>query len=145
MRFRPRGVSLDPRLAQPRRRPARSCADGLASGGRRSRRMSFTDVPAGKIAAIVTSLEMFARPPARPERSGNDFMLEHVVRPDLAWFRRLFRRVGENWIWVSRLKLPDDGLAAIIHDPAVEVWVLRSGAAEAGCSNWTSGTPTNAN
>ena len=94
--------------------------------------MSFTDVPAGKIAAIVTSLEMFARPPARPERSGNDFVLEHAVRPDLAWFRGLFRRVGENWIWVSRLKLPDDGLASIIHDPAVEVWVLKSGAAEAG-------------
>ena len=28
------GVSGDPRLAQPRRRPARPCADGLAPGGR---------------------------------------------------------------------------------------------------------------
>jgi GNAT superfamily N-acetyltransferase len=94
--------------------------------------MSFTDVPAGKLAAIVTSLEMFARPPARPERTGIDFVLEHVVRPDLAWFRALFRRVGENWIWVSRLELPDAALAAIIHDPAVEVFVLKSGATEAG-------------
>src|SRR5204862_8254120 len=102
-RFRPRGVPLDPRLAQPRRRPARACADGLASGRHRSRRMSFTDVPAGKLAAIVTSLEMFARPPARPERSDNDFVREHVARPHLAWFRGLLRRVGESWIWVSRL------------------------------------------
>jgi GNAT superfamily N-acetyltransferase len=94
--------------------------------------MSFTDVPAGKIAAIVTSLEMLARPPARPERAGNDFALEHVARPDLAWFRTLFRRVGESWIWVSRLKMPDAALSAIIHDPAVEVFVLKSGAAEAG-------------
>jgi GNAT superfamily N-acetyltransferase len=94
--------------------------------------MSFSDIPAGRIAAIVTSLEMFARPPARPERTDNDFVLEHVVRPDLAWFRNLFRRVGESWLWVSRLQLPDAELAAIIHDPAVEVFVLKSGMAEAG-------------
>ena len=50
------GISRDPRLAQPRRRSAGPCADGLASGDRRGRRMSFIDVPAGKIAAIVTSL-----------------------------------------------------------------------------------------
>jgi GNAT superfamily N-acetyltransferase len=94
--------------------------------------MSFTEVPAGKLAAIVTSLEMFARPPARPERSDNDFLLEQVIRPDLAWFRELFRRVGEKWIWVSRLRMSDTDLAAIIRDPSVEVFVLRSGAAEAG-------------
>jgi GNAT superfamily N-acetyltransferase len=94
--------------------------------------MSFTDVPAGKVAAIVTSLEMFARPPARPERNDGDFALEHLARPDLAWFRALFRKVGEPWIWVSRLKMSDAELAAIIHDPAIEVFVLKSGAAEAG-------------
>jgi GNAT superfamily N-acetyltransferase len=94
--------------------------------------MSFTDVPAGKIAAIVTSLEMRARPPARPERADIDFTLPHVTQPDLAWFRTLFRRIGEPWIWVSRLRMPDAELAAIIHDPAVEVHVLKSGATEAG-------------
>jgi GNAT superfamily N-acetyltransferase len=94
--------------------------------------MSFTDVPAGKLAAIVTSLEMFAPPAARPGPPNGGLSLQHVAKPDLAWFRALFRRVGEDWIWVSRLKMADAELAAIIHDPAVEVHVLKSGATEAG-------------
>jgi GNAT superfamily N-acetyltransferase len=94
--------------------------------------MSYTDVPAGKIAAVVTSLEMTARPAPRPEQPNSGLSLHHVAKPDLAWFRGLFRRVGENWIWFSRLKMPDAELAAIIHDPAVEVSVLKSGEQEAG-------------
>lgn len=92
----------------------------------------FLDVPAGKIAAVVTSLEMHARPALRPERPGADLTLQHVSKPDLAWFRNLFRLVGENWIWFARLQMDDAALAAIIHDPQIEVHVLRSGAEEAG-------------
>jgi GNAT superfamily N-acetyltransferase len=94
--------------------------------------MSFTDVPAGKIAAVVTSLQMFERPPLRPEPPRPDLALAHVAQAELGWFRTLFRRVGENWLWFSRLTIPDAALAAIIHDPRVEVYVLRSGATEAG-------------
>jgi GNAT superfamily N-acetyltransferase len=94
--------------------------------------MSFQDVPAGKIAAVVTSLQMFARPPARPDRPDPSLALTHVQTPDLAWYRALFRRVGENWIWFSRLRMPDAELAAIVHDPKIEVHVLKSGDTEAG-------------
>jgi GNAT superfamily N-acetyltransferase len=94
--------------------------------------MSFADVPAGKIAAIVTSLQMFERPPLRAERADLGLALERVQRPDLAWFRNLFRKVGEDWIWFSRLAMTDAALSAIIHDPQVEVHVLKSGADEAG-------------
>lgn len=94
--------------------------------------MSLSDVPAGKIAAVVTSLEMLARPPLRPERDGLALTLERVPRPDLAWFRTLFRKVGEDWIWFSRLTMPDDELAAIIHDPKIEVSVLKSGTEDVG-------------
>jgi len=94
--------------------------------------MSFQDVPAGKIAAVVTHLQMFERPVARREFDGNPFTLARVEMPDIAWYRALFRRVGENWIWFSRLRMPDAELAAIIHDPKIEVYVLKSGATEAG-------------
>jgi GNAT superfamily N-acetyltransferase len=94
--------------------------------------MSFSDVPAGKIAAVVTSLEMFQRPAPRPERDDVAFTLQRVPYPELAWFRKLFRGVGENWIWFSRLTMPDAELAAIVHDPLVEVYVLKSGGDEAG-------------
>jgi GNAT superfamily N-acetyltransferase len=75
---------------------------------------------------------MFQRPPPRPERDDVAFALQRVPHPDLAWFRKLFRSVGENWIWFSRLTMPDAELAAIVHDPLVEVYVLKSGADEAG-------------
>ena len=93
---------------------------------------SFLDVPAGKIAAVVTSLEMHARPALRAERSDAKLTLHHVAKPDLAWFRNLFRLVGEDWIWFSRLQMDDAALAAIIHDPQIEIHLLKSGADEAG-------------
>ena len=94
--------------------------------------MSFADVPAGKLAAVVTSLEMRERPALRPESSQGGSVLRHVTTPDLAWFRDLFRRVGEPWLWSSRLAMDDAALAAIIHDPSVEVHVPMAGAQEAG-------------
>jgi GNAT superfamily N-acetyltransferase len=94
--------------------------------------MSHSDVPAGKIAAIVTSLEMFARPPARPERSDLRLSLRHVERPALDWFRALYRRVGEDWLWYTRLAMSDAALAAIIHNPRVEVYGLDAAGDEAG-------------
>ena len=44
--------------------------------------------------------------------------------PGLDWFRDLYRRVGEEWLWFSRLQMSDAELAAIIHSPLVEVYAL---------------------
>lgn len=93
----------------------------------------FLDIPAGQIAAVVTTLEMRDLPP--PDRAAldrADLGLRRVERPDLAWYRALFRAVGERWLWFSRLRLPDDALAAILHDPAVEVYALQSQGQEIG-------------
>ena len=94
--------------------------------------VQLTDVPAGKIAAIVTSLEMFAAAPLRPEPPGLALTLARVERPDLFWFRDLFRRVGDDWLWFSRRAMSDDALRAIIHDPKVEIYLLKAGDEEAG-------------
>ena len=94
--------------------------------------VQLTDVPAGKIAAIVTSLEMLAAAPLRPERPELALTLARVEPPDLSWFRDLFRRVGEDWLWFSRRAMSDDALRAIIHDPKVEVYLLKAGDEEAG-------------
>jgi len=92
----------------------------------------FMEVPAGKIAAIVTSLEMFSAPAPRPERSDLALSLRRIEQPDLDSFRDLFRRTGEDWLWFSRLTMTDAALRAIIHDPAVEVYPLMVGEQEAG-------------
>lgn len=90
--------------------------------------MSLTPVPPGHVAAIVTSLEMRGRPKPRP-LPASPLRLVRWREPALDKYRALFRRVGEPWLWFSRLVIPDDRLAAIVHDPAVEVYAVidRSG------------------
>jgi len=83
----------------------------------------YSDVPAGKIAAVVTHLEMTARPALRPDPPGA-WTLRRVEAPGLDWFRDLYRRVGEEWLWFSRLQMSDADLAAIVHSPLVEVYAL---------------------
>jgi len=91
----------------------------------------YRDVVDGKIAAVVTSLEMFAPPPLGKEPAGHGLQLERAVKPDLDWYRDLYRRVGGPWLWVSCLKMHDAALAAVLHDPAVEVWAaVKDGRAE---------------
>jgi GNAT superfamily N-acetyltransferase len=83
----------------------------------------FTDVAPGKIAAVVTHLEM-TRPPQPRSAPDGKWNLRHVENPDLDWYRDLHRRVGEEWLWFSRLQMSDDALAAIIREPQVEVCAL---------------------
>jgi GNAT superfamily N-acetyltransferase len=84
----------------------------------------YHDVPAGKLAAVTTSLEMFARPALRPE-TGSPGRLAHVAQPDIAWYRDLYRRIGAEWLWFSRLRMPPEALGAMIRHPAVAIYALR--------------------
>ncbi len=83
----------------------------------------YSDVAPGKIVAAVTHLQMFERPHLRPEPPAG-WALRHVINPDLDWFRDLYRRVGEEWLWFSRLQMSDEQLASIIRAPGVEVYAL---------------------
>lgn len=89
------------------------------------------DLPPGKIAAVVTHLEMRAPAPTRPVPAPEGVTLKHVAAPELDWYRDLFRRVGGDWLWFSRLGLDDAELGAILNSPDVEVFALvREGRAE---------------
>jgi GNAT superfamily N-acetyltransferase len=50
--------------------------------------------------------------------------LRRVETPGPDWFRDLYRRVGEEWLWFSRVQMTDAELAAIIQSPLVEVYAL---------------------
>ena len=91
----------------------------------------YSDVPAGKIAAVVTHLEMTERPALAPDPAGA-WRLRRVETPGLDWFRDLYRRVGEEWLWFSRLQMTDAELAAIIHSPLVEVHALAQDGRDEG-------------
>jgi GNAT superfamily N-acetyltransferase len=87
--------------------------------------MSYTPLPDGELAAIVTFLEMHD-PPAAADREKSTLRLRRVAEPDVDNYRALFRKVGERWLWFSRLAMGDDELAAILADPAVELYEVAA-------------------
>lgn len=92
----------------------------------------YTDIPNGKIAAIITSLEMTELAKPRPELGRVDCKLRQVLAPDLKWYRDLYRCVGEEWLWFSRLQMPDEELGAIIQSQSVELYVVEIDGIECG-------------
>ena len=92
----------------------------------------MTDLPAGKIASVVTTLEMTAPPPESRVPDRPEFELVRVKKPGLGWYRDLYRRVGEELLWFSRQQLSDQGLRLILHDSAVEVYALRHNGRDEG-------------
>jgi GNAT superfamily N-acetyltransferase len=81
----------------------------------------YSEVPGGKLAAVVTCLEMRAHPGLRP---AVDAPIRKVTQPDVDWYRDLYARVGQEWLWFSRLRMPKSELAAILCDPGVAVYAL---------------------
>ena len=44
---------------------------------------------------------------------------------DPGWYRSLFRRIGENWLWFSRLQMNDDELRGALSGPLCETYVFK--------------------
>jgi len=86
----------------------------------------FHDIPNDRIAAVVTSLEMLERPAARPAPDG-PWTLQRFERPDPERYRALYKKIGERWVWFSRIVMSDGDLAAIVQHPQVEVYGLETG------------------
>lgn len=85
--------------------------------------MALTPVPDDQIATVVTHLEMRERPRPAPIPPA-PLRLVPWKAPTTDAYRALFRRVGEPWLWFSRLVMSDAELAAIIGDPAVEIYAV---------------------
>ncbi|MEO6256096.1 MAG: GNAT family N-acetyltransferase [Sphingomicrobium sp.] len=83
--------------------------------------MSYSAVEPQELAAVVTFLEMRQSPDQSPPPS--PLVLQPLPR-DLGRYRALFARVGAPWLWFSRLAMPDAELAAIITDPAVDLYAV---------------------
>lgn len=86
--------------------------------------MPLTPVPPGMVATIVTSLEML-EPPKPRMLPPAPFRLTRWKSPSADKYRALFRRVGEPWMWFSRLVMAEHALLGIIHDPAVEIYAVE--------------------
>ena len=84
------------------------------------------EVPMGKVATVVTYLEMSAPANLRPADLPKGAEIKRVTNPDSVWYRDLFKRVGgQDWLWFSRLNMSHSDLAAILSDPQVHVFAMN--------------------
>ncbi|MGB3408729.1 MAG: GNAT family N-acetyltransferase [Jannaschia sp.] len=88
----------------------------------------FHPIPPGKVAAVVTHLEMRSPVAVDPIVWPVGVTLRHVEAPTTDWYRDLFTRVGAlDWLWFSRLRMDVATLGQIINDRDVEVHALEIG------------------
>jgi GNAT superfamily N-acetyltransferase len=85
--------------------------------------VGYHPLPEGHLANVVTCLEMTAKPALRPAPESG-FTLERLGAADTERFRALFRLIGQDIMWFSRLLLSEETLAAIIGDPQVFSYAL---------------------
>ena len=85
--------------------------------------MPLQEVAPHQIATVVTSLQMCERPKPAP-LPPSPLRLVRWQKPDADKYRLLFRRIGESWLWFSRLVITEDKLLSIIHDAAVEIYAV---------------------
>ncbi len=58
--------------------------------------------------------------------------VSHVSSPSVSYYRTLYEAVGKDFYWLSRRKMTDEKLAAVIGDPLNEIHVLHVDGSLAG-------------
>jgi GNAT superfamily N-acetyltransferase len=91
----------------------------------------YTDLPPGKLAAVVTYLEM-REPPLLPDATAPAGWTLQSIGADLERYKTLYRRIGEPWLWFSRAVMPEAELAAILGNSNVEAFALHDGVEDVG-------------
>jgi GNAT superfamily N-acetyltransferase len=87
----------------------------------------YYELPTGKLANVVTCLEMEASPQVAAQALPAGYSLKRVDPADLNSYRALFRKVGEDLMWFSRLIMPDEKLHAILGHKDVDSCALYQG------------------
>ena len=78
----------------------------------------YTDLPPGKIANVVTYLEMLAPPVAAGPSRTADLRVPRWSRTRTsAGTARPSASIGEAWLWFSPLVMPEAKLAALLGNP----------------------------
>jgi GNAT superfamily N-acetyltransferase len=106
----------------------------------------YTDLAPGKIASVVTYLEMIERPPLADVSligTRSAVQLRRVQNPGLEWYRALYRRAGAQWFWFSRLEMTDERLAAVLHSSNIEFFLAEHEGCEIGIAELDRSQPPN--
>jgi GNAT superfamily N-acetyltransferase len=94
--------------------------------------IGVSPIPSGTIASVVTYLEMNERPPSRNTPAADLPRPLLWRRPEVDAYRALYRMIGQEWLWFSRLAISDKELRAILADSRVQVYVLNDGPQQIG-------------
>lgn len=90
--------------------------------------LGYSSIASGQIANVVTCLEMLSPPKAQTLRPGDEnFALTPWKEASIEAFRDLFRRVGQDWLWHSRLHMADEKLRSILDHTDVDLYRLMLG------------------
>jgi GNAT superfamily N-acetyltransferase len=86
-----------------------------------------------RIPVVITYLEMAGRPAHQtmPLPPGKVALLRAEYMP-VKLFRYLYSAVGAPWFWWERCQMSDVEIAAIIHDPKIEIYLLHVDGCPAG-------------
>jgi GNAT superfamily N-acetyltransferase len=87
----------------------------------------YYQLPPKKLANVATRLDMRELPKREMLWWPADLHLQPAATTDLKTYRQLFRAVGENLLWFSRIKMSDEKLLATLQDPGTESFTLMRG------------------
>jgi GNAT superfamily N-acetyltransferase len=90
----------------------------------------YTDVAPGKIASVVTYVEMRERP--HFDAVSNGVSLRRVENPELSWYRDIYRRAGAQWLWFSRLEMTGEQAIQVLNRSTTELYIAERGGREIG-------------
>jgi GNAT superfamily N-acetyltransferase len=86
----------------------------------------YYELPQGKLANVVTFLEMKQKPARTSQPFPPELHLERVDPGDLNRYRDCFKSVGEDLMWFSRIIMPDVELQAILaHEDIASFYLMR--------------------
>jgi GNAT superfamily N-acetyltransferase len=101
----------------------------------------YTDLPPGKIANVVTYLELAPLPPpTTTQRKPPGLEVRPIAEPSTEWFRDIYRRVGEDRLWFSAAMMSDAQLAAELTAPETLILALERGGSAIGIAELRFGT-----
>jgi GNAT superfamily N-acetyltransferase len=87
----------------------------------------YYQLPTGKLGNIGTRLEMKALPMRSLHAWPSDLSLVPAAKVDLDSYRQLFRAVGQDFLWFSRLIMSDEKLRDTLTNPGTEPFTLMRG------------------
>lgn len=87
----------------------------------------YYELPPGKLANVATRLELREPPSRALTPFPADLSLVPAAKADLAAYRALFRAVGQDLLWFSRLLMEDQKLVEILSHPETHSFTLQRG------------------